>query len=122
MERALFLVLLSLVSSGVLIGTTVQGSDMVVKRGFEAVLKLEHLRVVRNDSIVCRIEIVPDPVCLRYGSMTSDRFYCNSDNSKPVLYFHSGSGISDTDCIKMKLLLFYEDKTIIKVSKMRTQL
>ena len=119
MERVFFLIFLSLANSDFLAAKMLQGSELVVKRGYEAALKIEHLGRVPNDSVVCRIEIVPDPICLRFGNITSNRFYCDFDGIRPTFYRHSGSVISDTDCIKMKLLLFYEDRTAIEVREVR---
>ena len=115
MDCVFFLILFFLANSDFLAANTPQGSELVVKRGYQAALKREHLGRVPNGAIVCRIEIVPDPICLRFGNVSSDRFYCDFHNLRPTLYLHSGSVISDTDCIKMKILLFYDDRTTIEV-------
>ena len=117
MECSFFLIFFLLACPDLVATNPLRVRDLVVKRGYEALLKAEHLRVVPSDSIVCRVEIVPDPSCLRFGNITSDRFYCDLIGSKHVSYIHSGSVISDADCIKLKLFRFYEDRTEIKVSK-----
>lgn len=94
--------------------TTRQGRNLVVKRGAEAVLNQDGLHDFANGSIVCRFEVLHDPICLRFGTLNSNGFTCAE--AKSVLYLHSGSTISKTDCIKMKLLVFYEDRTIEQVS------
>ena len=117
MECSFFLIFFFLASPDLLATNSLRVRDLTVKRGFETLLKTEHLRVVPSDSIVCRVEIIPDPICLRFGNITSDRFYCDLNGSNQVSYIHSGSVIADVDCIKLKLLRFYEDRTEIKVSK-----
>ena len=88
--------------------------DIAVQRGKHAVISMQNLRIFSNDSIVCRVEVINDPICLRFGILSSYGFECNLEKAR-VSYIHSGSTISDEDCLKVKVLLFYNDRTERKV-------
>ena len=119
MERAIIIILCLLANFDVYLASSGRGAvlrEITVKRGYNVVLRPEHLQIATDGSIVCRIEIVHDPICLRFGNITYDGFPCNLNSSKNVAYLHSGSLISSTDCIKMNIFLFYENRTRIQVS------
>ena len=84
--------------------------DIAVQRGKYAVLSMQNLKIFSNDSIVCRVEVINDPICLRFGTVSNYAFGCNLAKAQ-VSYIHSGSTISDEDCLKVKVLLFYNDRT-----------
>lgn len=84
--------------------------NIAVQRGKHAVLNMQNLKTFSNNSIVCRVEVINDPICLRFGSLSSYSFGCNLAKAQ-VSYIHSGSTISNEDCLKVKVLLFYNDGT-----------
>ncbi|XP_065065166.1 FRAS1-related extracellular matrix protein 2-like isoform X2 [Rhopilema esculentum] len=87
-----------------------QAKTLGVQRGSNAVITTNNLEIFANGSIVCRIEVVYDPICLRFGKLSANKFSCDL-SSESVHYLHSGSLTSDEDCIKLKLLLFYKNRT-----------
>lgn len=93
-----------------------QRKNFVVQRGSEAAIRSEHLQINSHGSVVCRLEVVHDPICMRFGNLTSQGFTCDLNSSNEVLYLHSGSSLSSVDCIKLKVLVFFEDRTATQVS------
>ena len=93
-----------------------QTKTLVVQRGSNAVITTNNLEIFAKGSIVCRIEVVFDPICLRFGKLSANKYSCDL-SSESVHYLHSGSLTSDEDCIKLKLLIFYKNRTEKEVSE-----
>lgn len=88
--------------------------DISVDQGSSAFVNKSHLNILRNDSLICRLEVVMDPICLRFGNISTKAFSCDM-NAERIVYDHYGSLISDEDCIKLKLFVFFKDKTLQEV-------
>eukprot|EP00794_Sanderia_malayensis_P018955 gene18955-20861_t len=87
-------------------------------------LQLNHSHFGFNatkECLLCRVEVILDPICLRFGNISSTKFSCDF-NEESVSYDHYGSPISNEDCVKFKFFLFYKDKTENEIVKLKLKI
>ncbi len=91
-------------------------SNVTACEGNSAVINGTNIEVAAKDSLLCRAEVILDPICLRFGNVTSMRFYCGDLRRGKIAYDHFGSPISAEDCLKLKFFVFYKHRVLTEVS------